>query len=100
MIVIYVAVNTQDHTAAEFERIIREIQADVRQMEGCVKNEWFCDPDIPLRYVMYGEFDSPATFEKYLNSAIVKRIGDELMPLLAAPPEFKHYSAAIFDGNG
>jgi len=97
MIVIYVSVQTKENTTGEFERIIREIQADVRQMTGCLKNEWYPVPDSPQRYVTYGEFDTQENFEKYLNSAVVKRIGAELMPLLAAPPEFKHYEAAILE---
>ena len=99
MIVAYVAVKTKEQAASEFERIIREIQADVRQMTGCVKNEWYRDPDAPQRYVMYGEFDAHENFEKYLKSPIVTRIASELMPLLVTPPEFKHYDATIIDGN-
>jgi quinol monooxygenase YgiN len=81
------------------ERTLREIQGEVCKMAGCVKNEWYRVPDAPQRYVMYGEFDTKETFEKYLNSAIVKRIGAELMPLLEAPPEFKHYEATILETN-
>jgi hypothetical protein len=46
---------------------------------------------------MYGEFDTKENFEKYLNSAAVRRIGDELMPLLETPPELKHYDATILE---
>ncbi|MBZ0280703.1 MAG: antibiotic biosynthesis monooxygenase [Anaerolineae bacterium] len=99
MIVVYVSVKTKEDSAGEFERIIREIQADVLNMQGCIKNEWFRKPDSPQRFVIYGEFDTHENFENYLNSAVVRRIGDELMPLLEHPPEFKHYSAAILDGN-
>jgi quinol monooxygenase YgiN len=97
MIVVYVSVKTKEKATSEFERIIREIQADVRKMAGCVKNEWYRLPDSPQRYVTYGEFDTKENFEKYLNSAAVKRIGDELIPLLEAPPEFKHYDATILE---
>jgi quinol monooxygenase YgiN len=88
-----------EHAATEFERIIREIQDEVREMAGCVKNEWYRVPDVPQRYVMYGEFATKEDFEVYLNSAIVKRIGDELMPLLDGPPEFKHYEATILESS-
>jgi quinol monooxygenase YgiN len=97
MIVAYVSVKTKENVVGDFERTIREIVADVRQMTGCVKNEWYRVPDALGRYVFYGEFDSQENFEKYLNSAAVKRIGDELMPLLDAPPEFKHYQATILE---
>ncbi len=99
MIVVYVSVKTKENTANQFEQTLREIQADVRKMVGCIKNEWFPVPDVPRRYVIYGEFDTRENFEKYLNSAIVKRIGDELMPLLETPPEFKHYEATILESS-
>lgn len=93
MIVTYVAVQTRENAGSEFEHVIREIQADVRQLPGCVRNEWFRDPETPHRYVMYGEFETRAHFQDYLNSPLVQRIQHELIPLLTAPPEFKHYEA-------
>ena len=99
MIIVYVAVKTKEDTTYEFEHIMREIQTDVRKMAGCIKNEWYRDREIPQRYVFYGEFDTDENFEKYLNSSAVERIGHDLIPLLDAPPEFKHYSATLIDGN-
>lgn len=99
MIVAYVSVKTKENATNNFERTLREIQTDVRKMVGCVKNEWYRVPDSPQRYVIYGEFDTRENFEKYLDSAIVKRIGDELIPLLEAPPEFKHYEATILESG-
>jgi quinol monooxygenase YgiN len=99
MIVVYVAVKTKENVTREFERIMDEIQGDVRRMTGCMKNEWFRDAKAERRYVMYGEFDTHENFDAYLNSPIVKRIGAEIMPLLESPPEFKHYEATAFDGN-
>lgn len=99
MIVVYVAVQTQEAAASEFERIISEIQQEVLAMPGCVKNEWYRHPALARRYMMYGEFASREQFEVYMNSTSVQRIRQELMPLLAAPPEFKHYEAHLLDGN-
>ncbi|GIK37905.1 MAG: hypothetical protein BroJett011_17380 [Chloroflexota bacterium] len=99
MIVIYVAVKTKEHRASEFEQLLREIQGEVRQMVGCVKNEWYRVPDSPQRYVVYGEFDTKENFEKYLISTTVSRIGAELMPLLEVPPEFRHYEATMLETN-
>ncbi|MBZ0275353.1 MAG: antibiotic biosynthesis monooxygenase [Anaerolineae bacterium] len=99
MIVIYVSVQTREDAAGEFERIIREIRADILTLPGCIKNEWYRVPDSPCRYVTYGEFDTHEHFQKYLDSDAVKRIGSELMPLLAAPPEFRHYQATVLEGN-
>jgi quinol monooxygenase YgiN len=83
----------------EFERTLREVVDDARETTGCIRYEWYRVPESPQEYVIYGEFDAKAHFEKYLNSAVVKRIGDELMPLLAAPPAFKHYNATIFESS-
>lgn len=99
MIVAYVAVRTRPDSSREFERVIREIQRDVLQMAGCVKNEWYRHPDLPNRYVMYGEFETHEHFQHYLKSPMVERIGAELIPLLEAPPEFKHYEATAFEGS-
>lgn len=99
MIVAYVVVETQDHAASEFERILSEIQAEVRQMTGCITNEWYRHPDSPNKYISYGEFDTHEHFESYLNSELVKRIGAEIIPLLANPPRFKHYEATILEEN-
>lgn len=37
--------------------------------------------------------------QRYLDSAIAKRIGAELMPLLVAPPAFKQYEATLLEGS-
>ena len=97
MIIAHVSVKTKENAASAFERTLREVINDALKMAGCVKNEWYRVPDSPQWYVIYGEFDSKENFEKYLNSAVVKRIGDELIPLLDAPPEFKHYEATILE---
>ena len=99
MIVVYVSVRTKESTFGDFEQILSEIQNEVRRMAGCIKNEWYRDPHTSRRYVMYGEFDTKKHFEHYLNSSLVKRIGDELLPLLDAPPEFKHYEATILESS-
>jgi hypothetical protein len=44
--------------------------------------------------------DTKENFEKYLKSAVVQRIGAELIPLLGAPPAFKHYEATILEEGG
>jgi len=99
MILIHVSVKTKENVASEFERTLRQVVDDAHKTAGCVKYEWYRIPDSPKGYVIYGEFDSKENFEKYLNSAVVKRIGDELIPLLDAPPEFKHYEATVFESS-
>jgi quinol monooxygenase YgiN len=99
MIVAQVSVKIKEDVAPEFEQVAREVVGAVRQMPGCVKNEWYPVPDAPRRYDFYGEFDSKENFESYLQSAAVKRIGDELMPLLDGPPAFKHFEAVVFESS-
>ena len=99
MIVAQVSVEIKENAINEFEQIAREVVGAARLMPGCVKNEWYRVPDLPRRYDFYGEFDSKENFESYLQSAVVKRIGDELMPLLDGPPAFKHFEAVVFESS-
>lgn len=99
MILIHVSVKTKEDVVGEFERNLRQVVADAQKIAGCVKYAWYHVPDSPKRYAIYGEFDSKENFEKYLNSSIVKRIGDELIPLLEAPPQFKHYEATVLESG-
>jgi quinol monooxygenase YgiN len=99
MIVVHVAVRAQARTAAAFARSLQEIVAAARQAPGCLRNEWYHVPDAPRQYVIYGEFDTREHFEAYQRSELVKRIGDELIPLLEAPPQFRHYEATVLDAS-
>lgn len=99
MILIHVFVKTKGNVIGEFERALREVVGDARETAGCIKYEWYRVPDSQQEYVIYGEFDAKENFEKYLNSAVVKRIEDELMPLLDAPPAFKHYNATVLESG-
>lgn len=99
MVVIHVSVQANDGVTSEFEQILRGVVDDARKTAGCVKYEWYRIPDQPQQYVAYGEFDTKENFEKYLNSAVVQRIGAELIPLLATPPAFKHYEATILESG-
>ncbi len=99
MVLIHVSVITREDTANIFESRLREIVTEARTTEGCVKYEWYHVSNSATRYVIYGEFDSEANFEAYLNSDVVKRIGKELIPLLEVKPEFKHYQANILKSS-
>ncbi len=99
MVLIHVSVKTKGNVVGEFERTLRAVVNDARQTTGCLKYEWYRVPDSPEAYIIYGEFDAKEHFAHYLNSAVVKRIGAELMPLLEAPPTFTHYEATILEGS-
>ena len=99
MVLIHVSVTAKKDAASVFERTLRGVVDDARQTAGCVTYEWYRAADTRHGYVIYGEFAAKEHFEAYLNSAVVHRIGAELMPLLAAKPEFKHYEASILEGS-
>lgn len=97
MILTQVLAQTLDNATAEFERAIRSILSDTRSLPGCVRSDWFRDPDIPGRYVILGEFESMEHFLAYRRSPVVARIGREILPLLKDKPEFQHYDARLFE---
>ena len=99
MVLFHVSVTAKEEAVSAFERSLRGVVDDARQTTGCVKYEWYRRPDSRQGYVIYGEFDTKEHFEAYLNPAVVQRIGVELMPLLAAEPEFKHYEASLLEGS-
>jgi quinol monooxygenase YgiN len=96
LIIIYVAVRPTPTTVTTFEQTLRQVVDEARNTAGCLRYEWYRDPDAPLRYTIYGEFDTGENFANYLASAVVQRIGAELLPLLDAPPAFKHFEATMF----
>jgi quinol monooxygenase YgiN len=75
MVVIHVSAIVKDESARTFEQSLRSIIRDAKETKGCIKYEWFGDPDASDRYVIYGEFDSEENFDAYLKSSVVKRIG-------------------------
>jgi quinol monooxygenase YgiN len=100
MVVVHVSVQAKDGIATKFEHVLRGVVDDARKTAGCAKYEWYRIPDRPQQYVAYGEFDTKENFKNYLKSAVVQRIGAELMPLLATPPTFKHYEATLLEEGG
>jgi quinol monooxygenase YgiN len=99
MILIHVSVMVKEEAVSAFERALRGVVDDARQTAGCVKYEWYRAADTRQRYVIYGEFETKEHFEAYLNSAVVERIGVELIPLLTTKPEFKHYEASVLEAS-
>ncbi|MDX1939594.1 MAG: antibiotic biosynthesis monooxygenase [Saprospiraceae bacterium] len=96
MILIHVSVQPQIALTVDFEQVLNEIVLEARRVPGCLKYEWYRATDAPNSYVIFGEFDTKAHFEQYLQSNVVKRIGRELIPLLETKPAFKHYEGAVF----
>src|SRR5262245_20766883 len=99
MIVIHVSVTAKAEVIKSFQISLQEVVTEARSVAGCTKYEWYHVPNSTQSFVIFGEFDTKENFEKYLNSTVVKRIGEELIPLLTAPPIFKHYEATVLEGN-
>jgi len=97
MVIIHISAKVKDGTETNFEQSLREVVENARQTTGCVKYEWYRDPDSSNHFIIYGEFDSEDNFKAYLKSPVVKRIGEELIPLIEGGPKFKHYKASVLE---
>ena len=99
MIVIHVSVTAKENATKEFEGILQKVVNEARNVAGCTKYEWYCVPNSACSFVVFGEFDTEENFKKYLDSSVVKRISEELFPLLVAPPTFKHYESNVLESS-
>ena len=71
MVVIHVSVRVKDETVPNFELSLREIVEDARCTPGCLKYEWYRDPDISNHFIIYGEFDSEDNFRATVTFEVV-----------------------------
>jgi len=105
MVLIHVSLQVKEEVAnaldrlLQFERVLQQVIDDARKTTGCLKYDWYRASGQFRQFIAYGEFDSPENFEQYLDSNVLQRIGQELMPFLAAPPTFKHYEASILENT-
>ena len=95
VIVVEVSVRAKPEHAEQLEQILREVVGEARQLTGCMRYEWYRSPDVERGVFVYAEFDSENTFADYRSGPVVKKIGEQLIPLLEAPPSYKHFSAAV-----
>lgn len=95
MIVVQVSVRAKREQADQLERILREVVGEARQLKGCMRYEWYRSPDLERGVFVYAEFDSEESFADYRRGPVVKKIGERLIPMLEAPPSFKHFSATV-----
>ena len=100
MVIIYVAAEPKPGASADFEQTIEHVARDARALDGCSRYEWFRHSSKPNRYVVYGEFESRASFDSYQKSSVVARIGSDLMPMLIGPPEYHHVDGEVFESSG
>lgn len=97
MVVIQVSVKAKPESQDQFERVLREVVAEARGVAGCSRYEWYRSPDVESEVFVYGEFASEDAFAAYRKSAVVKKIGEQLIPLLEARPSFKHFRATVLE---
>src|SRR5262245_11771790 len=97
MVVIQVSATAKVESGARFEEVLRQVVGDGRASAGCVRYEWFPVPDAERQVFVYGEFASEESFAEYRRGPVVKKIGEQLLPLLEARPSFKHFRATIME---
>ena len=95
MIVVQVSVRANPEHAEHLEQILREVVGEARRLEGCMRYEWYRSPDVEGGAFVYAEFDSEEAFADYRTGPVVKKIVDRLIPMLKAPPSYKHFSATV-----
>lgn len=96
-IVIYVSATVLPENKEIFETTLTDIVSNARQVIGCLKYQWFVNPDDNNNYIIYGEFDSQENFALYRKSEVVSMIGKHLLPLLKDKPSFKHFRTETFE---
>ena len=96
-IVIYVSALVHSEHKEKFETTLRDIVVRARQVNGCLKYQWFINPDDDGNYIIYGEFDTEESFLMYKKSDVVLNIGKHLLPLIKEKPTFKHFKTQLFE---
>jgi len=97
MVVIQVTATASAGSRDRFEQVIREVVAEARASAGCGRYEWFRSPDDDRQVFVYGEFESEDAFARYRQGPVVKKIVQQLLPLLEARPAFKHFRASVME---
>lgn len=97
MIVIQVSVRAKPDHMERLEQTLRLVVAEARQAAGCIRYDWYRSPDDEREVFVYAEFDSDEAFAQYRKGPAVKKIGEQLIPLLEARPSFKHFSATVLE---
>lgn len=95
MIVVQVSIRSKVEHAERFEQVLREVVGEACQLQGCMRYQWHRSPDVDREVFVYAEFDSDEAFADYRSGPVVKRIVEQLLPLLEAPPSYKHFSAIV-----
>lgn len=97
MVLIQVSATAKPEHRDSLQRVLREVIAAAREVEGCLRYDWFPDPDHDRQVFVYAEFESDAAFSAYRQGPVVRMIVDRLLPLLEVRPSFKHFRATVFE---
>jgi chromate reductase len=97
VIVVQVSVRAKPDNVERLEQILQHVVGEARQAPGCLRYDWYRSPDAERELFVYAEFDSEEAFAQYRKGSIVKKIGEQLIPLLEARPSFKHFSATVLE---
>ena len=97
MVVIQVSVTAAAESGARFEQVLRQVVDEARSCSGCVRYDWFRSPDSDREVFVYGEFESDEAFAEYRQGPVVKKIAQQLLPLLETRPTFKHFRATVME---
>lgn len=88
-----VAPEDRPHALAVLEMEVE----DVRDLPGCVSFAPYADPVLPGRVSVVHEWTDETGFAAYLSSRAFARSGEELRPLMTAPPSSRRYHATLLE---
>lgn len=97
MVVIQVSIKATEESEERLEQVLREVVAQARVVAGCRRYDWYRSPDAERELFVYAEFESEDAFAAYRKGPVVKKIGEQLLPLLEARPSFKHFRATVLE---
>lgn len=97
VIVVQVQVRAKPGNVERLEQALRDVVNDARREPGCLCYEWYRSPDVAGAVFVYAEFESDDAFAEYRKGPVVKKIVEQVLPLLETRPSFKHFSAAILE---
>jgi quinol monooxygenase YgiN len=95
MVLVHIEVAAKPNLISFLEIALAEVATSVREQAGCLKYQWLRVPGSPNEFVVYAEFESREAFEAYQQDGLVRNAELEMLPLLAAPPHYKHFEAGV-----
>jgi quinol monooxygenase YgiN len=97
VIAVQVSVRRRFENVARLEQTLRQVVSEARQASGCLRYDWYRSPDVEREMFIYAEFESDEAFAQYRKGPVVKKIGQQLIPLLEGRPSFKHLSVTVLE---